>query len=196
MRCVEFKDLLDDYCRGHLDESQSGRMAEHLSLCEICAADYREHQELLSLLEHEPKLNIAPGTLDNFLPEVWASIEKQNKVRIRGWLYKLVPPLATAALLFFLMFRPSINTSSVGTDDLAYLYAYVGQDSVATDSTYYSLLDDVFGDEDEETLELMESVLYSDNVLFSDSYLDLENLSDEGLDKVNEQINELINKAG
>jgi hypothetical protein len=196
MRCSEFTEFLDDYCRGTLSTDQAKLMAAHVESCETCRADYKEHQELLTLLEKEPELEIDHNELADFLPEVWQKIEQGKPSTARKWLYRLVPSLIMSTLLIFLIFRPSINQNNTDTNIESGIYSYIDQDSVYTDTTYYSLLGDVFGDNDTQTLELIEDELYTTGGLFADGNLGLEFLSDESLDRVDEKLSELINKVG
>lgn len=200
MKCSKFHDLLDDYCRGHLDEDQGREMDMHVISCQSCVGDYQEYQEFLSLLAKEPEMAIDPAELAGFVPDVWQKIENERKGIIRNWAFKLAPSLAAAALLAFLVFRPAIDTTTqtslpAGSADIS-SYTLIEQEPEYTDSTYINLLGLVFGDENTETLQLYEDELSSYPGVFTGVSHDLDDLSVENLKLIDKKLAEHYNKAG
>lgn len=206
MRCQEFKDYLDDYCRGKLDQQLAKEFELHFAGCKTCAAEYQEHASLLSLMAREPELEIDPAELADFLPGVWEKIEATNKLSLTGWLKRLVPAAAAAALLIMAIFQPAINTVSLNiadldNSDIGYSlltsdYYYVDTDTIYTNDYYFDLLSSLFTDDDSETLDLAEEQLSSDVGLFSENTFDLSTLSDESLENLDRKLSELLNTAG
>ncbi|MCD6161116.1 MAG: zf-HC2 domain-containing protein [candidate division Zixibacteria bacterium] len=190
MKCSKCRDLLDDYIRGWLDISRAKEIDNHLAVCRECAAEYESHKDLLSILESEPELVIESSELADFVPGIWQKIEKNRKIPLSGWLFKLVPSLATALLLSFFILKPpvdiSINWGSYQEDTETY-----------SDSDYFTLLGSLLSEKDVETLALFENELYFENQLYSNNYLSyFELLSDEELELFENKLSKLFNDAG
>ena len=194
MRCQEFNDYLDDYCRGSLGETQGREMDSHLASCDKCTAAYLEHLQFLNLMAKEPEMVIDPAELADFLPDVWQKIDNRRTVSVRDWLFKLVPSLAAAAILAIVVFSPGIKNSNGNTD--IFSPTYTDPTSAYTDSTYYDLLGAMFGQENTESLSLYDDELSTQTGLFGNSSISLDNLSDEGLEYIDNKLTELYNKAG
>jgi len=205
MRCAEFRDYLDDFCRWFLYGDIARQMESHVASCDSCAEKYQEHQELLTLLDKEPEQKIDPSELADFLPGVWAKIETRKKHTFRIKVLSLAPIAATAVFLFWLVFRPAVNTGYVNSDEylynyfnplIAYDYMDTDKDLTYSDSTYYSLLADTFSDEDTQMLEILGDEFSDNPGFFMENSYGLEDLSDENLDILNNKLNELTNTVG
>ena len=194
MRCQEFNDYLDDYCRGSLGETQGREIDSHLTSCEQCTAAYLEHLQFLNLMAKEPEMVIDPAELADFLPGVWQKIDSRRKVSVRNWLFKLVPSLAAAALLAILVFQPGAKISNGYADFFS--PTYFNPASIYSDSTYYDLLGLMFSQENTEQLSIYDDELSNETGLFGNSSISLDNLSDEGLEYIDNKLTELYNKAG
>lgn len=204
MRCSEFRDYLDDFCRGLSKEEQTRLMQAHIESCELCAAEYRQHKSLLSLLGDEPEQVIEPAELTDFLPGVWEKIKARPGFSFKTWAVRLVPAAVITAFLAFMIFRPAIENGTNGVSDFSYTednllfspgYFSYEQDSAYSDDEYYTLLDNVLAD-DMEALELIEQNLYGETGIFANGSYDLEYLSDESLELLDEKIDELLNNVG
>jgi hypothetical protein len=207
MKCTEFHDRLDDYIRGLLSPDMADQVSAHLDKCPACAEEYRSHKSLLTLLESEPEMRIDSNELADFLPGVWNKIENTRRKPSKGWLYKLVPALAAAALLAFIMLKPTIETPvqiadtgeqeiTIDTDYYDELgYKYTDTD-IYSESNYESLISLLFADYSSETLESIESELSYETSMFSDYGYSLDNLSNETIELMDEKLNELYNHAG
>ena len=190
MRCSKCSDLLDDYIRGWLDISEVKEIDNHLSICSECAEEYKSHKDLLSILELEPELVIESNELTNFVPEIWQKIEKDKKIPLTEWLFRLIPTLAAALLLSLFILKPP---SDIGF----YWASYQDEEEVYSKSDYYTFLGSILSEKDIETLTFFENEMYFENQFYSDnysSYFDL--LSDEELELFENKLSEMFNDAG
>jgi len=191
MKCTKCKDLLDDYIRGWLDQQLTGEITDHLAICDSCAADYESHKSLLSVLESEPVLVIEKEELVDFVPGVWQKIEKQKRIPVTGWLFKLVPSLMVAAMLSFFILKPPVYNTPGVVENL-------DEDEIYSETGYNALLSMIFSDEESEVLDLIENELYANGYIFSDeSYRQyFEGLDEEGYKLLENKLNELLDTAG
>ena len=109
MRCVQCRDLIDDYIRGFLDDNLNKKMANHIADCNDCAREFESLKSLISLLEREPEMAVSESKLSDFLPGVWQKIEGQKKISLRNLIFKLVPAMAIALILAFIITKPSVD---------------------------------------------------------------------------------------
>ena len=207
MKCVVFRENLDDFCRGMLNREMAENMKSHLASCQLCAALHDEHASLLSLLAKEPETVIDPAELADFLPGVWDKIEADRKVTFKGWLRKFAPVAAAVMLFTLMIFRPGIETDGLSISELAYdNYEYglldsdqylLSDDTSEVNQAYSDLLSGLFTDDDSETFELYENMLYGNNEgQFAAGVIDLSSFSEEGLEILDEKLEELLNTAG
>ncbi|MCP4582350.1 MAG: hypothetical protein GY839_12110 [candidate division Zixibacteria bacterium] len=208
MRCSEIHDRLDDHIRDLLSPDVADKVTAHLADCPACAEEYESHKRLLTLLEAEPDLSNDKAELADFLPGVWDKIENGRTKSYKGWLYKLAPSLAAAALLAFIIFKPAIETTPVQIVDAGKQEIYVDSsyydqsdylytdDEIYSESNYQTLIGLLFSDYGAETIESYESELDYESTMFSDYGYSLDDLSDETLELMDERLNELYNHTG
>jgi len=191
MKCAKCKDLLDDYIRGWLDQQLADEMADHLAVCSDCAAGYESHKSLLSVLGAEPELVIEKAELADFIPGIWEKIEKEDRIPVTGWLFKLVPALMIAVALSFFILKPPVGDTPDMVESLV-------EDEIYSEISYNALVDIMFSDIESEALELIENELYTNGYIFSDeNYRQyFEGLDEEGFELLENKLNELLNTVG
>ena len=191
MKCTKCSDLLDDYIRGWLDQQLSGEMTDHLAVCSDCAAGYESYKSLFSVLGAEPELVIEKAELADFVPAVWQKIEKENRIPVTGWLFKLVPSLMIAGALSFFILKPPVG-------DIPDVVESLVEDEIYSEASYNMLVDIMFSDVEPEALELIENELYTDGYIFSDEGYKqyFEGLDEEGFELLENKLNELLNTVG
>ncbi len=206
MRCPDFRDHLDDYCRGKLDQDMVISMDSHIASCDSCAAEYNEHYSLISLLAKEPDPAIDPYELADFLPGVWEKIESKQRIPLTGWL-KRFASAAVAVILFGLViirppiYRPAYTVAEYESSNLEYSllssdYIYPTGDTVYTEDTYSDILSNFFSDDDSDALDVYDEQLNSGGGLFSENSIDISTMSEESLEILDEKLQELLSNAG
>ncbi len=191
MKCAKCRDLLDDYIRGWLDQQHAREMADHLAVCSDCAAGYESHKSLLSVLGAEPELVIEKAELADFVPGIWEKIEKENRIPLTGWLFKIVPALMIAGALSFFILKPPV-------DDIPDMVESLVEDEIYSEASYNTLVYIMFSDVEPEALELIENELYANGYIFSDEgYRQyFEELDEEAYKLLENKLNELLDTAG
>ena len=191
MNCSKYRNFMDDYMRGLLDQSLCAQIEDHLTVCSSCNAEYESHKSLLAFLEKEPASTIEKDKLADFLPGVWEKIGKQSPRNIKNLIWKLAPTLVTAVILAFLILKPPVNVVPESGNNQY-------EESLYSESGYYNLISVIFEDEDLEMFDAIESELYSENYLYEDNYywFNIEGLNDEEYNLLEEKLDELINAAG
>ena len=197
MKCAQCLDILDDYFRGLLPEDIQISITKHLAACPDCQAEYGSLKALLELLEKEPSINVTSDELADFLPHVWAKIEKAKPKR--RWFGRLVPSMATAAILAMLVFRPAIisHRVQISADNPSQLSDSSGY-GLYTEDVYQNLLGSLFPAQDIVELEAIENELdLHPGVLVNESFeSELSDLSNEGLEVFEKLLNEMSSIAG
>jgi len=208
MRCSDCREWLDDYARHLLSPAQAEKMAAHLAECPACTDDYESLKSLLVVLQAEPEQRIDQAELADFLPNVWEKIDNGVTKSYKGWLYKLVPSLAAAAILAFIIFKPAIQTMTdyqVNRGEITdysenNYYSSVNlsysDDEIYTESNYYAIIKQLLANNTTEILDTLESELDYEITMFSDYQYTLDDLSDEALEYMNEKLNKLYNSEG
>lgn len=191
MRCTQCQDLMDDYIRGFLDDNLNKKMANHMADCNDCTRELESLKSLILLLKREPEKAVFESKLADFLPGVWKKIEGQRKISLRNLIFKLVPALAVALILAFIIIKPSV-------DNIFYKAESLIEEDIYTEDNYFEFINVIFADEDPEVLDLIENELYTNSYVPSeDSYIKyLETLSDEDLKLFEEKLNKLLNTKG
>ena len=191
MNCSKYRNFMDDYMRGLLDQSLCAQIEDHLTVCSSCNVEYESHKSLLEFLEKEPASTIEKDELADFLPGVWEKIGKQSPRNFKNLIWKFAPTLVTAVILAFLILKPPVNViPESGNNQYA--------ESQYSESSYYSLISELLDDDDLEAFDAIESELYSENYLYDISYYwsDIEGLSDDEYNLLEEKLDELTNTAG
>lgn len=191
MRCTQCQDLMDDYIRGSLTDSLNKKMADHIADCNYCTKEFESLKSLTSLLKQEPEMTVSEYELADFLPGVWQKIEGERKISLRNLIFKLVPALAVAMILAFIIIKPSVDITVYQAESLI-------EEEIYTESGYFAFINLIFANEDPVVLDLIESELYQGSYsLFRDNYDEyLENLSDEDLKHFEEELNILLITKG
>jgi len=208
MRCSECHEWLDDYARNLLSPVQTEKIAVHLAECSTCADEYESLKSLLAVLDSEPRKPIDQAELANFLPEVWDKINSGKVSQWKGWLYKFAAPLAAAAILALVVFKPAIQPVSNLAVNVGETENYIEadyysptalaytDDEVYTESNYSAMIKLLFADHTAETIDTLENELDYETAMFSDYGYSLDDLSDETLELINEKLNKLYNNEG
>ena len=198
MNCLKCKEYLDDYIRGYLTPEDSNHLRLHLESCSACNEEYESSKALLGLFGNEPSLEVVPGELANFMPEIWSKIEATKKRRF-VWAGRLIPIVSTVVVLAVMVFRPGLQSLQVADPKSGFEQVAAVYDSTQyNQSTYQGLLQSFFADDNAQTLEIAESELDAGvGVLFSGSFEnELEYLSDEGLEVINQKLSEMRGTEG